>query len=53
VAHLGSLAFGLAAPATALWALRQHRLKVGWRLPAAAAALVLTSIVALANAASF
>jgi hypothetical protein len=51
VAHLGSLASGLAATVGAAWALRQRRLRVGWRLPASAAALVVASIVALANAA--
>lgn len=51
VAHLGSLTSGLAATVGAVWALRQRRLRPGWRLPAGAAALVLASIVALANAA--
>jgi hypothetical protein len=51
VAHLGSLASGLAATVGAVWALRQRRLRPGWRLPAGAAALVLASIVALANGA--
>jgi hypothetical protein len=51
VAHLGSLGSGLAATVGAVWALRQRRLRAGWRLPAGAAALVLASIVALANAA--
>jgi hypothetical protein len=50
VAHLGSVASGLAATVGAVWALRQRRLRVGWRLPAGSAALVLASIVALANA---
>jgi len=50
VAHLGSLASGLAAAVGAAWALRQRRLGVGWRLPAGAAALVFASIVALGNA---
>jgi hypothetical protein len=51
VAHLGSVASGLAATVGAVWAIRQRRLRVGWRLPAGAAALVLASIIALANAA--
>ena len=51
VAHLGSLGSGLAATIGAVWALRQRRLKPGWRLPAGAAALVLASNVALGNAA--
>ncbi len=51
VAHLGSLASGLAATVGAAWALRQRRLRAGWRLPAGAAALVLASIIALGNAA--
>ncbi len=51
VAHVGSLASGLAATVGGLWALRQRRLRVGWRLPAGAAALVVASIVALGNAA--
>ena len=51
VAHLGSLASGLVATVTAVWALRQRRLWPGWRLPAGAAALVLASSVALGNAA--
>ena len=51
IAHLGSLTSGLAATVGALWALRDRRLQPGWRLPAGAAALVLASIVAMANAA--
>jgi hypothetical protein len=51
VAHLGSLASGLAATVGAAWALRRRRLRAGWCLPACAAALVLASIVALGNAA--
>lgn len=51
VAHLGSLVSGLAATVGAGWALRRRRLRVGWRLPAGAAALVVASIVALGNAA--
>ena len=51
IAHLGSLTSGLAATVGALWALRHRRLQPGWRLPAGAAALVLASIVAMANAA--
>ena len=51
VGHLGSLASGLAATVGAVWAIRQRRLRVSWRLPAGAAALVLASIIALANAA--
>jgi hypothetical protein len=50
VAHLGSIAFGLAATVASVWALTRRRLKLGWRLPAGAAALVLASIVFLANA---
>jgi hypothetical protein len=45
LAHLGSLASGLAATVGAIWALRQHRLMAGWRRPAGAAALVLASII--------
>jgi hypothetical protein len=51
VAHLGSIASGLAATVGAAWALWQRRRRVDWRLPAGAAALVVASIVALANAA--
>ncbi|HEX2174116.1 MAG TPA: hypothetical protein VHL09_16915 [Dehalococcoidia bacterium] len=51
VAHLGSLASSLAATVGAAWALRQRRLRVGWRLPAGAAVLVMASIVALGDAA--
>jgi hypothetical protein len=51
VAHVGSLMSGLVATVGAVWALRQRRLRPGWGLPAGAAALVLASIVALANAA--
>jgi hypothetical protein len=51
VGHLGSLVSGLVATVGAVWAIRQRRLQVGWRLPAGAAALVLASIFALANAA--
>ncbi len=51
-AHLGSLTFGLVAPAAALWALRRRRLRVAWRLPAGAAALAVATLVALANGAA-
>jgi hypothetical protein len=51
VAHVGSLVSGLAATVGAASALRRRRLRVGWRLPAGAAALVVASIIALANAA--
>jgi hypothetical protein len=51
VAHLGSLASGLAAAVGAAWALRRRRLRTGWRLPGGAAALVLASIIALGKAA--
>jgi len=51
VAHVGTLASGLAATVGAVWALRRRRLRPGWRLPAGAAVLVLASIVALGNAA--
>jgi hypothetical protein len=51
VAHVGSLVSGVLATVGAVWALRQRRLRPGWGLPAGAAALVLASMVALANAA--
>ena len=55
-AHLGSLISGLAAMVGAGWALRQRGLsrrglRADWWLPAGAVALVLASMVALANAA--
>ena len=53
MAHLGSITSGLASTVGAAWALRQLRLRIGWRLPAGAAALVVASIIALANAAEF
>lgn len=52
VAHLGSLALGLAAPVAALWEIRQRRLKVDWPLPISALVLTVATLVALANAAA-
>ena len=46
LAHVGSVASGLAATVSAVWAIRHRRLRVGWRLPAGAAALVVASIIA-------
>jgi hypothetical protein len=51
VAHIGSIVFGVAAPAAAVWALWRRRARVGWVLPAVAVVLVLATIWALAGAA--
>jgi hypothetical protein len=51
VAHVGSIVFGIAAPAAAVWALWRRRARVGWVLPAVAVVLVLATIWALAGAA--
>ena len=51
VAHLGSITFGIAAPAAAAWALWRRRARVGWVLPVGALVLVVATIWAIAGAA--
>jgi hypothetical protein len=50
-AHLGSIAFGIAAPAAAAWTLWRRRTRVGWVLPVGALVLVVATIWAIAGAA--
>lgn len=49
IAHLGSILFGITAPAAAIWTLWRHRVRPSPALPIGAVALVVTTIVALAN----
>jgi hypothetical protein len=61
VAHVGSIVFGIAAPAAAIWALWRRRARGGtpmgsisvvdWALPAVAVMLVVATIWAIAGAA--
>jgi hypothetical protein len=61
VAHIGSIVFGIAAPAAAVWALWRRRARGGrpmrtisvvdWALPAGALVLVVATIWSLAGAA--
>jgi hypothetical protein len=49
VAHVGSIAFGILLALVAIWSLWRARVRPGWFMPAVAAALVLGTIVSLAN----
>jgi hypothetical protein len=51
VAHVGSIVLGIAAPAAAIWALWQWRVRMGWALPAGALMLVVATVWALSRAA--
>ncbi len=48
-AHVGSIAFGILLPLVAIWSLWRARVRPGWFLPAVAAALVVGTLVSLAN----
>jgi hypothetical protein len=50
VAHIGSIVFGIVAPAAAIWALWRQRARVGWVLPAVALLLVVATVWALSGA---
>jgi hypothetical protein len=50
VGHVGSIVFGLLAPAVAIWSLWRARVRVGWMLPAVALLLVAATIWALSSA---
>lgn len=50
VAHVGSLGLGVLAAAVAIVTLWRRRMRVRWALPTGALALVVATIVALANA---
>jgi len=49
LAHLGSIVFGLLLPLVAIWSLWRAGVRPGWFMPAVAAALVLVTVVSLAN----
>lgn len=51
IAHVGSIVFGIVAPAVAIWALWRQRARVNWAMPVVALVLVVATIWALANAA--
>ena len=48
-AHVGSIAFGILLPVVAIWALWRARARPGWFMPTVAAALVVGTVVSLAN----
>ena len=48
-AHVGSIAFGLLLPVVAIWSLWRARARPGWFMPAVAGALVVGTVVSLAN----
>lgn len=50
IAHVGSIVFGVAAPAAAIWTLWRHRVRVGLALPSGAVVLLVATVLALANA---
>ena len=47
--HVGSIAFGILLAMVAAWSLWRTRTRPGWFMPAVAAALVVGTIVSLAN----
>lgn len=49
VGHVGSIVFGVLLPVVAIWSLWRARTRPGWFMPTVAAALVLGTLVALAN----
>jgi len=48
-AHVGSIVFGVLLPVVAIWSLWRARTRPGWFMPAVAAALVVGTVVSLAN----
>jgi len=48
-AHVGSIVFGILLPLVAIWSLWRARTRPGWFMPAVAAALVVGTLVSLAN----
>ena len=49
LAHVGSIVFGILLALVAIWSLWRARARPGWFMPAVAAALVVGTIVSLAN----
>jgi hypothetical protein len=49
LAHVGSIVFGILLPVVSIWSLWRARARPGPFLPAIAAALVIGTVVALAN----
>lgn len=49
VGHVGSIVFGLLLALVAIWSLWRARVRPGWFMPAVAAALVVGTLVSLAN----
>jgi len=48
-AHVGSIVFGILLPVVAIWSLWQARARPGWFMPTVATALVVGTLVSLAN----
>ena len=49
IAHVGSIVFGILLALVAIWSLWRARVRPGWVMPAVAGALVLGTVVSLAN----
>ncbi len=47
--HVGSIVFGILLALVAIWSLWRARVRPGWLMPAVAAALVVGTVVSLAN----
>lgn len=47
--HVGSIVFGILLALVAIWSLWRARVRPGWFMPAVAAALVVGTVVSLAN----
>ena len=47
--HVGSIVFGIRLALVAIWSLWRARARPGWFMPAVAAALVVGTVVSLAN----
>lgn len=49
IAHVGSIVFGILLALVAIWSLWRARARPGWFMPVVAAALVVGTVVSLAN----
>ena len=49
VGHIGSIVFGILLASVAIWSLWRAHVRPGWFMPAVAAALVVGTVVSLAN----
>lgn len=49
IGHVGSIVFGILLALVAIWTLWRARVRPGWFMPVVAAALVIGTIVSLAN----